>query len=140
MNNGKYNDIINLPHYVSKKHTQMSLEARSAQFAPFAALTGYDDVIRETARLTSDRKELDEELKTILDFKLQIIQEHISMNPKITIRYFVPDLKKDGGSYKTVTGNVKSINKYKKLIILEKEIEIPILEIIEITGEIFMSY
>ena len=69
----KYEDIINLPHHISNKHPQMTLEARAAQFAPFAALTGYDDEVKETTRLTNRRIELDEEAKSILDKKLQII-------------------------------------------------------------------
>lgn len=131
-NSGKYEDIINLPHHVSKKHPRMSLEARSAQFAPFAALTGYDEAINETARLTSQRIEIDEELKEILDKKLLLIKEQIYTKPNITVTYFVPDSKKDGGEYVTVTGKVLKIDEYKQKIILENKTEIPISEIIEI--------
>ena len=138
MNNSEeYEDIINLPHHVSKKHPRMSIETRSAQFAPFAALTGYDDVIKETARLTNERREIDESLKIILDEKLQIIEEKISSKPLITFTYFVPDFKKEGGSYKTVTGNVRKIDEYRNLVALEDRMEIPIPEIIELNGEIF---
>ena len=136
INNEKYKDIINLPHYISKKHIQMSLEARSAQFAAFAALTGYDDVIKETTRLTEKRKDIDEGLKTILNNKLRMIQEKINTRPKITFTYFIPDNQKSGGSYEIVTGNVKKIDKYKQIIILENNIEIPIVEIIEIEENI----
>lgn len=131
-NSGKYDDIINLPHHVSKKHPRMSLEARSAQFAPFAALTGYDEVITETARLTNQRIEINEELKEVLDEKLQIIKKNIHTKPNITVTYFVPDSKKDGGKYLTVTGKVVKIDDYKQKIVLEKNIEISISEIIEI--------
>jgi len=131
--NRNYDDIINLPHHVSKKHPQMSLEARSAQFAPFAALTGYDDMIDETARITNSRKVLNEEQKAILDRKLKLIQEKIETKPEITITYFVPDLIKDGGEYVSTTGKVKRIDKYKQVIVLEDKMEIPIVEIIEIT-------
>ena len=137
MQNDNYEDIINLPHHTSKKYPRMSLEARSAQFAPFAALTGYDDVIKETARLTNERREIDESLKIILDEKLQIIEEKISSKPLITFTYFVPDFKKEGGSYKTVTGNVRKIDEYRNLVALEDRMEIPIPEIIELNGEIF---
>ena len=130
--NGKYDDIINLPRHVSKKHPQMSLEMRSAQFAPFAALTGYDDAIQETSRITSQRKELNEELKEILNEKLQKIQEKINTKPKITVTYFIEDLKKNGGKYVTVTGKVRKIDKNKQIIILEDKTEIPIENIIEI--------
>ena len=131
-NSGKYDDIINLPHHISKKYTRMSLEARAAQFAPFAALTGYDEVIRETARLTNQRIEINEELKAILDEKLQIIREKIHTKPNITVTYFVPDSKKDGGKYVTVTGKVLKIHEFKQKIILENKIEISISEIIDI--------
>lgn len=138
MNNyGKYDDIINLPHHESKKHPRMSNEARAAQFAPFAALTGYDDAIKETARLTSKRIEINEELKVILDAKLQIIHDKISSKPEVTFTYFVPDTKKDGGSYVTVVGNVIKIDEFNQKVILENKTEIPISEIVEITGEIF---
>lgn len=133
----KYDDIINLPHPVSKKHPQMSLEARSAQFAPFASLTGYDEVIRETARLTNERIDIDESIKTNLDWKLQMIEEQLSNQLVITFTYFVPDLKKKGGKYVTVTGVVKKIDEYKHLVILEDKTEIPITELIEISGDVF---
>lgn len=137
MNNGyeKYKDIINLPHHVSKKYPQMSLEARSAQFAPFAALTGYEEVVKETARLTEDRIELDEELKTILDQKIYLLKKQIKDNPEVAITYFVPDDKKEGGKYKTVTGKVKKIDNFNKSIILTSGEKIEIKEIIDIFGE-----
>lgn len=136
MKEDNYEDIINLPHHTSKKHPRMSLEARSAQFAPFAALTGYDEVLIETARLTNERIEIDETIKVIIDSKLQIIKEHIKEMPLITFMYFVPDSKKDGGKYVTVTGNVKKIDEYRNVLILENKTEIPIKEIIDIKGAI----
>ena len=137
LNNHKYDDIINLPHHVSKKHPQMSLEARSAQFAPFAALTGYGDAIDETQRETEDRIELDEEQKKILDRKIQMLREHINQKPSVVVTYFIPDLIKEGGTYITVSGNVLKIDGYKQSIILEDKTEIPIKEIIEIVSELF---
>lgn len=136
--NGKYDDIINLPHHVSKKHPQMPLQARAAQFGAFAALTGYDHAIKETARLTSARIELDEEAKDVLDKKLQIIRDQILAKPIITFTYFVPDFKKDGGKYVTVSGIVSKIDKYNQLIVLENNIKIPINEIIDISGDIII--
>lgn len=133
MNMGKYDDIINLPHHISKKHPQMSLEARAAQFAPFAALTGYDDAVKEIARLTNERIDLDDEAKMMLDAKLQVIREQLLEKPLVIITYFVPDAKKDGGKYVTTNGNVKKIDDYKHLIILDNSLEIPIDEIIDIT-------
>ena len=131
-NNGKYYDIINLQHHESKKHPRMSLEARSAQFAPFAALTGYEELIKETARETDERIEINEEMKKIINDKLQLIKKQIHTKPKITATYFVPDSKKDGGRYITVTGVVSKIDNYKQKVILENKIEILISEIIDI--------
>ncbi|MBP3255183.1 MAG: YolD-like family protein [Clostridia bacterium] len=131
----KYEDIINLPHHVSKKHPQMSLYERSAQFAPYAALTGHGDAIKETGRLTSKRVDLDEEEKEILDRKFEIIREKINENIQVKITYFIPDLRKEGGKYEEVTGVIKKIDDYNHLIIMEK-CEIPINEIVDIDGEI----
>lgn len=131
-NQNKYNDIINLEHHISKSHKQMSLENRAVQFAPFSALTGYDEAIKETTRITQNRIELDEELKHTLNKKLICIQSQISSNPRVTITYFVPDSKKLGGKYQTVTGNVRKIDKYNKIIILINGLKIPIIEIIDI--------
>lgn len=129
----KYDDIINMPHHISTKHPQMSLEERAAQFAPFATLTGYGDEIKETARLTNRRIELDEEAKSILDNKIQMILENISSRPTISITYFMPDSKKQGGSYITSTGIIKKVDEYKQLIVLEDKTEIYINDIIDIT-------
>lgn len=130
----KYNDIINLPHHVSKKHPQMSLEARAAQFAPFAALTGYEDEVEEAGRLTDKRLDLDEDAKKVLDGKMQIIRNKISSKPVITFTYFIPDLQKDGGKHVTVTGAVRRIDEYKQVVVLEDKSEIPINEIVNISG------
>ena len=127
---GKYDDIINLPHHVSKNYPQMSMYSRAAQFAPFAALTGYEGQIKETARLTNERIDLDEELKSILDSKLQ---DKLNTKQTVEFTYFVPDLKKDGGKYVTVSGIIKKIDEYKQVIVLENKQEIPIKEIIDIS-------
>lgn len=127
-----YEDIIRLPHHVSKKHPRLSMEQRAAQFAPFAALTGYEDAVRETARITEDRIELDEEEKIKLNNKLQELEKNIEIKPNATITYFVPDIKKSGGEYITVSGKLKRIDDYRKLLILENRTQIPINEIIEI--------
>ncbi len=134
---GKYDDIINLPHYISKKHAQMTIEERAAQFAPFAALVGYEDAVEETARITTKRIELNEEEKNMLDMKLQMLNEQIQIqiHPNVTIIYFIPDLKKDGGRYIKISGTVKRIDEYKQLIILDDKTEISIGEIISINGE-----
>ena len=134
---GKYEDIINLPHHISKKHPQMTMKSRAAQFAPFAALVGYEDAVEETARLTTKRIELNEEEKNILDMKLQMLKEqmHVQIYPEISIMYFVPDLKKDGGKYIKISGTIKKIDEYKQLLILDDKTQIPISEIISIVGD-----
>lgn len=136
----QYDDIINLPHHISKKHPQMSLYARSAQFAPFAALTGYEEAVKETARETNERIDIEDELKSILDGKLQIILEQIKNHPEISITYFIADSKKNGGEYVTVTGLVKKVDSYNQYIYLIDNTEIPINEIIDISGDIFKEY
>ena len=128
-----YKDIINLPHHVSKKHPQMSLEARSAQFAPYAALVGYDGLVRETARLTEEKIEINEEEKELLDNKLQLIRMQISEKPEATITYFVKDLRKSGGKYITTVGNVKKIDDYKGTLVMEDGLEIPIVDILKLS-------
>lgn len=130
MNN--YDDIINLPHHVSVKHPRLSKEQRAAQFAPFAALTGYGDAIKETARITEDRIELDEEEKKKIDNKILELKNKINDKPKVTITFFVPDTKKSGGEYVTIIGNLKRIDEYNKLLILEDKKKISIEDIIEI--------
>lgn len=134
-----YDDIINLPHYVSKRHPQMSIEARSAQFAPFSALTGYDDAIKETARLTDKRIDIDDSLKSVLNNKLQYILDNIKLNLEIVFTYFVNDDKKTGGKYVEKTGIVKKIDMVEQYVLLKDKTKIPILEIINISGELFNS-
>lgn len=114
----EYDDIIHLPHHVSKTHLQMSMEDRAAQFSPFAALTGYDAAIAETARLTDQRVELDEYERQTLNEKLQFISEHLKDHPKVSITYFLPDAWKAGGEYVTVTGNIKKLDDYEHRIVL----------------------
>lgn len=132
----KYDDIINLEHHISKTHKQMSMQNRAAQFAPFAALTGYEEAVKETARFTEQKIELDEELNNILDEKLRLIQSQIKNTPEITVIYFVSDDKKRGGKYQKITGKIKKIDDYNKFIIFTDGKYIPIKDIIDISGEI----
>ncbi len=125
---GNYDDIINMPHHVSTKHPKLSMKQRAAQFAPFAALVGYGDAVNETARFTEDRIELTSEEKSIINNKLKELQN----NQKVTVTYFVPDLKKSGGKYVTIIGNVKKIDKNNQYLVLTNKKEIPLNEIIEI--------
>ena len=120
-----YEDIINLPHPTSPKHSRMSLYDRAAQFSPFAALTGHEKAIEETRRLTEEKMELDEEEKAKLNEKLRILQKNINQNKQITITYFVPDERKTGGAYVTSTGTLKKIDVYNKNLILNGDIIIP---------------
>ncbi len=107
---GRYDDIIHLPHPVSSRHPQMPMSSRAAQFMPFRPLTGYGDAILETARLTEQQIDLDENEKALLDAKLQMLADEIENHPRITVTYFRPDDKKAGGAYVTVTGEIKRID------------------------------
>ena len=115
---GSYEDIINLPHHVSSKRPQMPMLDRAAQFSPFAALTGYDDAIHETGRLTDEKIDLSEEEKEALDRKQQILMERLGDHPALTVTYFVPDAKKSGGAYVTKSGNLKKIDEFERLMML----------------------
>jgi hypothetical protein len=110
---------------------------RAAQFSPFAALTGYDSAIKETARLTDKRLELDEYGKYALNDKLQIIADHIKEHPEIAITYFRPDTKKNGGVYVTATGTAKKIDEYERIVVMTDGTAIPMDDIISIEGQIF---
>ena len=138
MNN--YEDIINLPHHVSDKRPQMALRDRAAQFAPFAALTGHDEAIKETARLTDERIELDESTLAILNDKIQIILDNLDIEPEVTVSYFKPDNKKSGGAYIDHTGVVKKIDDFEKIVIFTDKVIIPIEDIIDIQGTVFLSF
>lgn len=133
-----YDDIINLKRPVSK-HPKMSLYQRSAQFAPFAALTGYEGQVKETARLIDKKIELDEEVKVMLDMKIQVIQEMLSNNPELEITYFISDSKKEGGRYDTIIDSIKKIDNYKQQFIMKNGLIIDIKEIININSDIFKN-
>lgn len=132
MSEENYEDIINLPHHISKKHPQMSLEERSAQFAPFAALTGYEDAIDETARLTDERIDINEDVKEKLNEKIKNINKNINKTPEITVTYFVPDNKKSGGKYLVIKEKIKKIDEINQLLIFTNGSKIKINDIINI--------
>lgn len=132
-----YDDMLHLPHHVSTTHPHMAVSDRAAQFSPFAALTGHDAAIKETARLTDERVEMDENMKDVLSNKLRIILDRMKEHPQITITYFQPDEKKNGGSYVTATGTVKKIDEYERLVVMTGDTVIPIDEISSIDGHIF---
>ena len=129
--NEKYERIVGLPHKQSSTRKHMSLHDRAAQFAPFAALTGYESSIQEKSRLTTQRLEIDEYEIEQLNYKLQIIAEHLG-DMKVAITYFVPDALKSGGVYITKSGMVKQIDEYTKTVIMTDKTTIPIEEIINI--------
>jgi len=138
--NKNYDDIIDLPHYVSKKRPQMSIEARSAQFAPFAALTGYDERVKETARLTDKKIELEDGQKEILNNKLLYILENINMKPEINFTYFVPDTKKSGGKYIDKTGIIRKIDMVEQYIQFTDKSKIDINNILSIESDLFNCF
>ena len=109
-NAGKYDDIIALPHHQSETRAHMPLIDRAAQFAPFAALTGYDAAVEETARLTDEKTELADGMIEELNEKLRLISENISARPAVSVTRFVPDERKSGGAYVIHTGRVRRVD------------------------------
>lgn len=132
-----YEDIVNLPHHQSKTRPHMSPLERAAQFSPFAALTGHDEAIKETARLVDGRIELDNDSIEMLNGRLQYIQDSISAHPQVNFTYYKPDEKKAGGAYIQTSGTVKKIDMYEKAVILDNGVKIRIDDVIGIAGEIF---
>lgn len=127
-----YEDIIALPHHVSKKRPQMPLADRAAQFSPFSALSGYEAAIAEAARLTHAQIELDEDKKAELDRVLRALTDGSAERPEITITYLRPDEKKEGGAYTTMTGRIRKIDDIKRTVIMTDGRELPINQIIEV--------
>ena len=124
--NNRYDEIMELPHHVSTTRPQMPMSDRAAQFAPFAALTGYESAIKETGRLTGERIELDEEALTALDRKYQLLIEALDDAPEVTIIYFQPDERKAGGQYVSATGTVKKVDTFGRRILLQDGTRIPL--------------
>jgi len=127
-----YDDIIHLPHHTSRRRQAMPRIGRAAQFAPFAALSGYDDAVQETARLTDRLIEQDEESLALMNEKLHALLEVIKDQPEIIITYFEPDEKKAGGSYQRITGRIRRIDEINRLLILADRTAIPMDSIFEI--------
>ena len=123
---GKYDDILYLPHPTSRKHPRMSIQDRAAMFSPFAALSGHGAAIAETARLTDRRVELDEDTRAELDRRQAVLLEHLSEQPEITITWFRPDGRKDGGAYRTVTGRLKKVDEAARTLTLLDGTSIPL--------------
>ncbi len=127
-----YEDIINLPHHISKKHRPMPREARAAQFAPFAALTGYESDVNEAARYTGKRRELGEYETERLNRRINEIRDGIHGNAEVIITYFKPDEKKAGGEYLSIGGRVRKIDDYGRTLTLTSGALIPLDDISEI--------
>ena len=131
----RYDDIINLPHHVSTNHPRMSVHDRAAQFAPFAALVGYDDAVAETARLTENRPELDEQEQRAINERLAYIADHIHEQPEVFIRYFVPDERKSGGAILFASGTALKVLINKQQIVMSTGVHIPFDAIVGINLE-----
>ena len=134
---GAYDDIIRLPRPASMRHPRMALPDRAAQFAPFAALTGYEAAIAETFRLTDDRMELDEYTKAALSDRLRVIADGDAGQYPVSITYFRPDARKRGGDYATAAGTVKKIDEIHRIVVMAGGLKVPIDDIIAIDGAVF---
>ena len=132
---GPYEEMIDLPHHVSNRHPHMPLRNRAAQFAPFAALTGYDACVREAARIADSKMELDESEKAFIDLKLREIADNLEMAPDVSITYFLPDKYKSGGSYINAEGKVKKIDSMNGAVFMTNGTKIPIESIISVTTD-----
>ncbi len=135
----KYDDILHLPHPTSQKHPRMSISDRAAIFSPFAALTGHGDAIRETARLTDQKIELDEDTKAELDRRQAILLEHIGKQPEVTVTWFQPDGRKEGGAYLTTTGRLKKLDEIQRVLVLTDGTKIPLDDVAGIESDYFQA-
>ena len=128
----EYDDIIHLPHHVSADRPHMPMIDRAAQFSPFAALTGYDAAIVETARLMDTKRDLSEEQKEIISKQLHVLKSRLKTDPTVTITYFVPDSRKAGGTYRSVTGAAKKVDEYLGILEMSNGITIPFDDILSL--------
>ena len=136
---GPYDDIINLPHPTSKRHPRMPIRDRAAIFSPFAALSGHGAAIAETARLTDQKMELDEDTKAELDRRQAVLMEHIAEQPEVTVTWFQPDERKDGGAYLTATGRLKKLDEIQRVLVLTDGTKIPLDDVAEIESSWFQK-
>lgn len=132
-----YDDLLNLPHHTSTVQPAMPIQNRAAQFAPFAALVGYDALIQETTRLTDQKAELDESVKAELNEKLRLLLELMPQQPEVTITYFLPDSRKAGGAYRTTSGIVRKFLCSENLLLMMDGTQIPIDSIAALDGACF---
>lgn len=136
----KYDDMIGLPHPVSKFHPPMARIKRAAQFAPFDALTGFGAAINEAGRETEEKLELSEDMIDMINARLAVIGQHIKEKPSVAVTYFLPDKKKPGGKYVTVSGNVEKLDGMKCAIIMTNGTKIPIGDVRYIDGDMFRLF
>jgi len=137
--NFPYEDIVNLPPHISKKHPQPSMMDRAARFAPFAAITGYEEMVLEEARVTEEQIHLDEDAVALICEKINMIQEFIDEEPEVRITYFEPDKKKSGGAYITITGTPKRVDEYEQLLIMTDGKKIKFDSIYRLESELFLT-
>ena len=135
----QYDDILNLPRPVSRRHRPMPLEERAVQFAPFAALTSYEEILMEAARPTRDCPQLSEDEQTRLNARLQLLRGRLQGRPWVNVTWFVPDEKKAGGNCVTTTGQAMKLREQPPALLLSEGEEIPLermlaLELIENPG------
>lgn len=135
-----YEDIVNLPHHVSPSRPHMSIMDRAAQFSPFAALTGYEDAVEETARLTQAFREMDETKRALLDRKLRILVEKQDTRPLVQVTYFVPDARKTGGAYETYEGYFSKLDSTARRLIFAGGMEIRLDMVLDMEGDVFRNY
>ena len=136
----KYDDIIHLPHHVSQRHPQLGRDSYAAQFSPFAALTGYEGIVEETARFTEEKGELTEEAKWRLSDKLILLLDRLEEEPEVSVTYFLPDRKKHGGEYVTVTGTLRKYDDLNRILHMTDGTLIPVSDIFDIRGDLFNRY
>ena len=134
-----YEDIVNLPRHISKIHPQATMADRAARFSPFAAISGYEDMVKEAARVTEERIDITDATKELLNEKLNMIIEFLDEEPEVTITYFEPDKKKTGGAYVSITGVVKRIDEYERIVLMSDDKKIRIEEIYAIESDLFYS-
>lgn len=136
----KYDDMIGLGHHISRSHPPMARIKRAAQFASFDALTGFGAAIQEAGRETEEKKELSEDEIDMIDARLAVIEQHIKEQPSIAVTYFLPDDKKAGGRYVTVSGNVRKLDGIERAIIMTDRTKIPIEDVRYIEGDLFRIF
>lgn len=132
-----YEDIVNLPAHISDRYPQATMAERAARFSPFAAIAGYEDMVREEARVTEKRRELGEDEKSMLDERLRLLAAEQEREPTVTLTYFVPDQKKDGGAYLRRTGVIVSVDRIRREIRLKDGSRIPLDDIFGIETGLF---